>query len=147
MTEYRFTIGVQYAREPHPSMPHATPNGWLAVHASSRDEARALAGAVLGREWAFDYGPDAWENAIGIGGFAQSWDELYPAGPFHTITSEPATVTTTDTCRHCGHGITFKLDTWIAPDAGTDVENGDGIWRESCPDNHGSFTALHEPVT
>lgn len=90
-TEYRFTVGVQYARKAHPSMPHAHPDGWLAVHASTQDEARALAVALLGREWAFDYAPEQWQ--------AGDWDRLYPAGPFHTITSTPggASETTAET--------------------------------------------------
>lgn len=137
MTEYRFTVGVQYRRQTHPRMPHAHPDGWLAVHADDREQARHLAMAVLGHEWAFEYGPEQYTNGMRLG----EWDELYPAGPFHVITSEP---TQTATCRHCGHGIALVDQTWIAPDAGTDVENGDGIWRESCPD-HDTFTAEHEP--
>lgn len=63
----------------------------------------------------------------------------------------PRDETPTATCKHCGHGITY-VDTsdegdwtWVAPDAGTDVEDGDGIWRETCPDNHESREAPHEP--
>lgn len=51
----------------------------------------------------------------------------------------------TDVCRHCGHGIRNEGGWWIAPDAGFDTEGGDGIWRDSCPDNHESREAPHEP--
>jgi hypothetical protein len=110
-------------------MPHAAPDGWLAVHAANRDEARALAVALLGREWAFDYAPDEW---------GETWDLLYPAGPFHVITSETPK---NATCLHCQHPITQVADTWMA----TDATGDDVIWRESCPD-HDTFTAEHEPV-
>lgn len=53
----------------------------------------------------------------------------------------------TTTCRHCGHGIGHNTEEgWVAPDAGFDVEGGDGIWRDSCPDNHEDPAAPHEPV-
>lgn len=48
-------------------------------------------------------------------------------------------------CRHCQHEIVLEDGTWVAPDAGTDVEYGDGIWRETCPDNHENRIAPHEP--
>lgn len=52
------------------------------------------------------------------------------------------------TCRHCGHGIVRLAnrddDQWIAPDAGYDSVDGDGIWRETCPDVEWPATE-HEP--
>jgi hypothetical protein len=56
-------------------------------------------------------------------------------------------VTDGGACRHCGHGIVSldDGDSWFAPDAGTDDEGGDGIWRETCPDNHEDRIAAHEP--
>jgi hypothetical protein len=50
-------------------------------------------------------------------------------------------------CRFCSHGIVSldEGDSWFAPDAGTDDEGGDGIWRETCPDNHEDRIAAHEP--
>ena len=59
-------------------------------------------------------------------------------------------IDSTTECRHCGHSIVslaYRADeTWIAPDAGYDNETGDGIWRETCPDNHEDRIAAHEPV-
>lgn len=50
-----------------------------------------------------------------------------------------------DTCIHCQRRIFHHpKDGWIDPEAGTDVENGDGIWRTVC-DEHDSPTADHEP--
>lgn len=49
-------------------------------------------------------------------------------------------------CRHCQHGIVRLTNgAWIAPDAGYDDIDGDGIWRETCPDNHDDRIAPHEP--
>lgn len=50
-------------------------------------------------------------------------------------------------CRFCHHDIWHSdNDGWVAPDAGIDRESGDGIWRDSCPDNHESREAPHEPT-
>lgn len=59
-----------------------------------------------------------------------------------------ADVAETDTCQFCHHGIGWDPtdQTWVAPDAGTDIENGDGIWREYCPDNHTEPNAPHIPA-
>lgn len=55
-------------------------------------------------------------------------------------------VTETTACRHCGHGIGQDHDgTWVAPDAGFDVEGGDGIWRDICPDRDDEPNPPHEP--
>lgn len=55
-------------------------------------------------------------------------------------------VTETHVCKHCCHGIgQDENGTWVAPDAGFDVENGDGIWREICPDNDDHPNPPHEP--
>jgi hypothetical protein len=55
------------------------------------------------------------------------------------------TIVETDTCRHCGRSIVNDpIDGWVDPEAGTDVENGDGMWRETC-DAHDTFEARHEP--
>ena len=51
------------------------------------------------------------------------------------------------TCRFCSHDIASLNvgQSWFAPDAGNDDEDGDGIWRETCPDNHTEPAAPHEP--
>lgn len=51
----------------------------------------------------------------------------------------------THVCRHCFHGIALVDGTWVAPDAGTDREDGDGIWRDICPDNDEHPNPPHEP--
>jgi len=49
-------------------------------------------------------------------------------------------------CKHCGRTIYPIGDgTWVCPEAGTDVENGDGIWRETCENNDQERSAPHEP--
>lgn len=51
----------------------------------------------------------------------------------------------TATCKHCGKTIWNDLDEgWVDFGAGYDDENGDGVWRTSCPE-HDTFTAEHEP--
>lgn len=48
-------------------------------------------------------------------------------------------------CAHCGREIFFvAAEGWVCPEAGTDREFGDGIWRETCPDNEDPFSA-HAP--
>lgn len=79
LTEYRFTVGVQYGRTVHPHLPHAVSDGWVAVYAASRDEARALATAVLGNEWAFDY--EVTDQS------PEEWVRHHPLGPIHFICS------------------------------------------------------------
>lgn len=72
--------------------------------------------------------------------------------PIVVVTMEDGTDYSVDlagaqsTCKHCQHGIWHnETEGWVAPDAGTDREGGDGIWRDSCPDNHESREAPHEP--
>jgi len=49
-------------------------------------------------------------------------------------------------CRHCGRTINLDPDEgWIDPSAGYDDEDGDGIWRVTCDENHDTITAEHEP--
>lgn len=50
-------------------------------------------------------------------------------------------------CKHCGHEVFHVKDEgWVAPDAGTDREGGDGMWRDVCPDrDNGEMNPPHEP--
>jgi hypothetical protein len=51
---------------------------------------------------------------------------------------------TDETCRYCGHPLAQSEDdqtTWLA----TDATGDDSIWQETCPDNHTSRVAPHEP--
>jgi hypothetical protein len=92
MIEYRFTFGMKYRDEPHPagSWPH--PDGWLTVYAENGDQARQLAGAVIGHvdndprapfAYAFDYSPEQWSQPTRRGG---NWDEMYPLGCLARVT-------------------------------------------------------------
>lgn len=57
-----------------------------------------------------------------------------------------AAATDHSTCLHCGRAILLTpAGRWIDPEAGYDDENGDGIWRETCQDNHEDRIAAHEP--
>jgi hypothetical protein len=48
-------------------------------------------------------------------------------------------------CVHCQRRIVrTEVDGWMCPEAGYDVESGDGIWRLTCED-HDTVTAEHEP--
>lgn len=52
----------------------------------------------------------------------------------------------TSTCRHCGRAILKDPEEgWIDPEAGYDDEDGDGIWRTTCDENHQDRIAAHEP--
>ena len=56
-------------------------------------------------------------------------------------------VVETTACKHCGHGIGYdSTEGWVAPDAGFDVEGGDGMWRDMCPDRDDEPNPAHEPV-
>jgi hypothetical protein len=78
-----------------------------------------------------------------------SWDgEVY--SPYRCVFDDDGQphrlVVETAACKHCGHGIGHdEEEGWVAPDAGFDVEGGDGIWRTTCPDNHEDRIAAHEP--
>jgi hypothetical protein len=56
-------------------------------------------------------------------------------------------VVETTACKHCGHGIGYSPteSAWVAPDAGFDVEGGDGMWRDMCPDRDDEPNPPHEP--
>jgi len=99
MNEYRFTFGIKYREEPHPTCMWATPDGWLAVIAPNRDIACRLAAAIVGHAdnnpnapyaYAFDYAPEDWSKVMRSG---HTWDETYPAGELarviYTITINP----------------------------------------------------------
>lgn len=50
------TFGVRYARESHPTLPLAHPDGYLRVTgAEDQEAARAAVIAAIDRDWAFDY--------------------------------------------------------------------------------------------
>lgn len=55
------TFGRRYAREEHPVLPGAHPDGWLLVHADNEEAARRLVVAKLGIRWAFIYGEKTWD--------------------------------------------------------------------------------------
>lgn len=51
----------------------------------------------------------------------------------------------TSRCKHCRRSIELVDGLWIDPEAGYDDEFGDGIWRETCDENHEDRVAAHEP--
>lgn len=73
--EYRVTFGQQYAQDPHPRWPWAHPDGWVTVVAPNYEAARAAAFGMLGRFWAFIYGPGADEEIADV-----DWATLFPRG-------------------------------------------------------------------
>jgi hypothetical protein len=63
------------------------------------------------------------------------------------LTAQADSIAPSATCKHCHRRIVNNPDEgWVDPDAGFDVENGDGIWRATCEDNHEDRIAAHEPV-
>lgn len=63
----RVTFGVQYAREPHPTLTWAHPNGWLEVEVTGAPdeetaemEAEASIYRLTGGVYAFSYTPKQW---------------------------------------------------------------------------------------
>ncbi len=67
------TFGQRYAREEHPDLPNAHPDGWLEVWAESYDLARLLTFALLGSRWSNIHDEQDWEP------------EWYPAGRLATV--------------------------------------------------------------
>lgn len=55
MPEFFVTFGVQYAREPHPAMGEAHPDGWVVIEAADMGRARLIAARVLDRAWSMIY--------------------------------------------------------------------------------------------
>lgn len=51
--KFYMTVGVQYAREPHPQGLH--PDGWVEVEAHDWMAARAIVIAAFGQVWSFLY--------------------------------------------------------------------------------------------
>lgn len=80
---------------------------------------------------------DSWDGEV--------WDE-YRAVFDDDGKPHPLVVETT-ACKHCGHGIGYSESEgcWVAPDAGFDVEGGDGMWRDMCPDRDDEPNPPHEP--
>lgn len=52
---FRATFGLQYAAEPHPTLPAAHPEGWLEVRGVTEEQARSLVHALTGGHYAFLY--------------------------------------------------------------------------------------------
>jgi hypothetical protein len=58
MIEFRVTFGQQYHHMPHPTLPEANPDGWLAVMADDETLARVAVFDRIGSAWSSIYGPD-----------------------------------------------------------------------------------------
>lgn len=67
---HRVTFGSQYAREAHPRVAWAHPDGWLEIEVVGHDDDPARAADIareftfdtLGLAWSFDYTPAQWER-------------------------------------------------------------------------------------
>lgn len=75
MKEFVVTVGVQYGRETHPTLPGITGDHYVRIEARDEEEARRLACAVLDNRWAFIYPLEEFD--------VQRWA---PAGVFASIT-------------------------------------------------------------
>lgn len=53
--EWWITFGVRYRQELHPTWPAAHPDGYLAISGVGYGQARDLANALLGHDWAAIY--------------------------------------------------------------------------------------------
>lgn len=51
MSEFRVTFGQRYSREKHPTLPAATPDGWLTIIAPSYEAARVALIEAHGTRW------------------------------------------------------------------------------------------------
>jgi hypothetical protein len=58
--EFRVTFGEKYAREEHPHLSGAHPDGWATVWATDVAQARKIAYAHLGRFWSDVYDATEW---------------------------------------------------------------------------------------
>lgn len=66
---FYLTFGVQYAVEPHPTLPRVDPDGYIIVHAPDEITAREMVIQRCGRAWSMLYPEDDWQPSF------------FPAGP------------------------------------------------------------------
>ena len=59
---YYFTFGQQYAREDHPQLPFAHPDGWVEIGAESYMQARIMMWLMAGGAWSGQYSDDTFEE-------------------------------------------------------------------------------------
>lgn len=76
--EFFVTFGQRYAREQHPTIEQAHPDGWLVIEADSWEEARAVAARELGTSWS---------DLVSKDDFMKDAERLYPKGEIGRITS------------------------------------------------------------
>lgn len=55
MKTFYVTFGQKYRHEPHPVLPEAHPDGYLAIEADTEEQARAKAFELTGGKFAFMY--------------------------------------------------------------------------------------------
>lgn len=73
MKKFYITFGQQYAREPHPKVKYAHPDGWLTVEADNHEQARKKAFEEVGLHFATSYSEDDFEP------------DWFPRGELHRI--------------------------------------------------------------
>lgn len=90
---HRVTFGQQYAREAHPRVTWAHPNGWLEIEVEGVDDearaaaiARELAFDTLGIAWAFDYTPPQWRKEVMEAWGGHALTDWYPLGCLARVT-------------------------------------------------------------
>ena len=74
--EFFVTFGQRYAREQHPTIDQAHPDGWLVIEAESWDDARAVAERELGTNWSHLHTKED---------FFKDAEQLYPRGEIARI--------------------------------------------------------------
>lgn len=86
MSEFRVTFGQKYAREPHPTVRWAHPDGWATIDAPDHMTARQLAVAVLGASWGGLYDVAGHDGGLlgDVLGHAVDWS-LFPRGELARI--------------------------------------------------------------
>lgn len=55
MPKFNVTFGVQYSREPHPTLGIIHPNGYVSIIAEDEESARSEIFRLIGPSWAFIY--------------------------------------------------------------------------------------------
>ena len=63
----RVTFGQRFAREQHPLLPDAHPDGWYEMEApdgTDPAEVHALLRNLLGENWSMAYPPENWNPAV-----------------------------------------------------------------------------------
>lgn len=78
------TFGQKFAREPHPILPNAHPDGWYEIEVpDDTDQAglNTIVYAILGSDWSMAYRPDF---------LSPDWESFLPRGKLGDLGTVPA---------------------------------------------------------